>query len=86
MNKETIWKMKAEIVERFTDRDGYLTDDLCERYDFEYEDIEELTALWIADLLAFELIMEMIGVDFNFGLAYGYGIEYLEGLERDWNE
>lgn len=88
MNDKIIEEVKQDIVERFGGTDGFLTDDLFERYDFDedyaYGDAEEFIAIWLAELLAFELLMEKIEADFDFDEAYADGMHYIKGMIEDW--
>lgn len=94
MNEDIINEMKEEIKYLFAEEDGYLTDDLLQRYDdkedYDYNlgNKEEFMAVWLADLLSFEIIMEELGMDFDFDSAYNNGLNYLEGFEKDnyWEE
>lgn len=80
MNDSIILNLKKDILYRYTDKDGFLTDDLLERYDGEYKygDREELIALWIAELLSIEIIADEMKIPFDFNKSFRYGMKYLK--------
>lgn len=80
MNSDNIESLLEDIRYLYGEENGFLTDDLYERYEKgeDYDNYDEFMAEWIADLLAFEYIMDLLHFPFDFDKAFSLGIYYLE--------